>query len=145
MLAVAKAKGTGKQYLGDGNKKRNMLQLPINVAVWHHVKFLFFATFFVKFFAAETKKKFKKMIFCLFQQQKPYVASEKTWEKPRVPAPWVDFLKHFFFYPIKFTKSSKQTKTFYPKHFTTRWRIVKTCSQSKSRLMKEKQLLSTFI
>ena len=80
----------------------------------------------------------------MFQQQKSYVASEKTWKTPRVPAPWVDFFKHFF-YPIKFTESSKQTKIFYPKHFATRWRIAKTCSRSKSCLIKKTyQLLSTY-
>ena len=117
------------------------------VSACPQVKFLCFATFFLlKLFAAETNKKLTSVwIFFLFQQQKFYVANEKTWENPRVPGPWVDFLKHFFFYPIKFIESSKQTKTFHPKHFTTRWRIVKTYSRNKSCLVKKKQLLSTFI
>ena len=113
--------------------------MPINVSACPHVKFLRFATFFLTFFVTETKKfKLIWIFFCLLQQQKSYVASEKTWVNPHVPTP-------FFFYPIIFIKSSKQTKTFYPKHFTTRWQIVERCSQSKSCLVKKKQLLSTFI
>ena len=78
-------------------EKRNMLQSPLNVPTSPHVKFLCFATFFLKFFVAETNKKIKLIwFFLLFQQQKSYVAREKTRESPRVPAPWVDFLKHFF-------------------------------------------------
>ena len=70
-----------------------------------HVKFLCFATFFLKFFVAEAKKNIQTdLIFFLFQQQKTCVASMKTWENPRLPATWVDFLKHFFFYLIKFTE-----------------------------------------
>ena len=122
-----------------------MLQSPTNVSACPHVKFICFANFFPCW---NKKKKIKTNLnyfVCLFQQQKSSFASEKTWENPHVPAPWVDFLKYVFFYPIKSTGNSRQTKTFYPKHFTTTWRIVKVCSRSKSCLMKKKQLLSTFI
>ena len=68
-----------------GNKKRNMLQSPMNVSACPHIKFLCFATFFLKFFVAETKKnsnqaRLKNMLVFRhpFQQQKSYVASEKT-------------------------------------------------------------------
>ena len=65
-----------------------MLQSPINVSTCSHVKFLCFATFFLKFFVAEIKKQIQTdLIFFLLQQQKSYVASEKTYENPRVPAP----------------------------------------------------------
>ena len=44
-----------------------------------HVKFLCFATFFLKFFVAEAKKNIQTdLIFFLFQQQKTCVASTKT-------------------------------------------------------------------
>ena len=78
MFRDIKAKGTRKQFLRDGNKKRNMLQSPINVSVCPHVKFLCFATFFLKFCVVETKKNSSQVEFFLFQQQKSYVASEKT-------------------------------------------------------------------
>ena len=56
-----------------------MLQSSINVSTCPHVKFLYFATFFLKCFVAEPKKKTQTdlIFFCLFQQQKSYVASEK--------------------------------------------------------------------
>ena len=57
--------------------KRNMLQSPINVLTCTHVKFLYFATFFLKFFVAEIKTQ-TDLDFFLFQQQNYYVASEET-------------------------------------------------------------------
>ena len=89
-------RGHGNKLYAMATKKRNLLQSPLNVPASTHVKFLCFATFFLKFFVAETNKKSNWFDLFLFQQQKSYVAREKTRENPRVPAPWVDFLKHFF-------------------------------------------------
>ena len=60
--------------------KRNMLQSLINVSTCPHVKFFCFATFFLKFFVAETNEQKNQtgLNFLLFQQQKPYVKSEET-------------------------------------------------------------------
>ena len=123
-----------------------MMQSPINVSVCPHVKFLCFEIFFLKFFVAETKKKnsdqFEIFLFVCFSNKNLMLQVRKHAKTHTLSRFCETF---FFFYPTKFTDSSKQTKTFYPKYFTTRWRIVKTCRRSNSCLMKKKQLLSTFI
>ena len=99
-----KLRGHGNNFYAMATNKRNMLQSLINVSTCPHVKFFCFATFFLKFFVAETNEQQNQtgLNFLLFQQQKPYVKSEETWENPRVPVTWVDFLKHICqFFPTK--------------------------------------------
>ena len=109
---------------------------------------------FLKFFVAETKKETKKNkqtkktksnqfdLFFLFQQQKSYVVSEKTWKNLRVHALWVDFLKCFLLsnqIHRKF-KTNQNILTFYNK-------MVDSANvQPKQKLPdEENQLLSTYI